>query len=90
MDCTLGEYDHMWVTKPGSASAFGKLFSNEASVRSDVFGDAGHCIDHHKVGTSFHQRQLEFATRGFLPVPAERYSLTLSRQWNLVIDGDFC
>jgi hypothetical protein len=27
---------------------------------------------------------------GFLPVPAERYSLTLSRQGSLVIDGDFC
>jgi hypothetical protein len=64
----LGEFDALWDSSPEARALFLAAFDPALPVASEIVAGAGHCLDHHLVGTALHLRQLAFA-RGCVGVP---------------------
>lgn len=64
-----GEFDALWISDNGQASAFGAAFTGAPSVDAQLFPKTGHCIDFHHSGAAFQLEQLAFALRCSLPQP---------------------
>jgi pimeloyl-ACP methyl ester carboxylesterase len=60
---TLAEHDALWLAGEDRVSAFAGKFTRAPFVESRLLESAGHNIDHHHAGASFHQDQLDFAER---------------------------
>jgi pimeloyl-ACP methyl ester carboxylesterase len=58
-----GEFDPLWITDAGQVDEFAAELINAPYVDAKLFRGAGHCIDLHLLGASFHLEQLAFVLR---------------------------
>jgi pimeloyl-ACP methyl ester carboxylesterase len=57
------EFDRLWVTDAEQVRLFAAAFAQANSVSAELYPQAGHCIDFHRVGEAFQFEQLAFALR---------------------------
>ena len=58
-----GEFDGLWTVGENEVRGFGDALCNAPYVDARPMPGVGHCIDFHRVGTTFQKEQLAFAQR---------------------------
>jgi pimeloyl-ACP methyl ester carboxylesterase len=58
-----GEFDGLWIVGENEVRGFGDALCNAPYVDARPMPGVGHCIDFHRVGTTFQKEQLAFAQR---------------------------
>jgi len=57
------EFDALWTVQQSTCHEFGSAFTQAVAVTGGIYRGAGHCIDHHRLGTAWHFEQIAFAMR---------------------------